>query len=197
LVVIGARPDGTKELVAIEDGYRESTESWATLLRDLKARGMQAPTVAVGDGALGFWAALRQVWPKTKDQRCWFHKMGNVLDKLRKRQHPQAKRSLHEMMYADSRKNFDKELARFAAEYQAKYPKAVEARESSKDPPILDNDRRPPFQIRSSRLSCSLESCSAHRRISTLIGSSVVFGRGLIVGAQEGHVVSKGGELRR
>lgn len=127
LVVIGARPDGTKELVAIEDGYRESTESWATLLRDLKARGMQAPTVAVGDGALGFWAALRQVWPKTKDQRCWFHKMGNVLDKLPKRLHPQAKRSLHEMMYADSRKNFDKELARFVAEYQAKYPKAVEA----------------------------------------------------------------------
>ena len=127
LVVIGARPDGTKELVAIEDGYRESTESWATLLRDLKARGMQAPTVAVGDGALGFRAALRQVWPKTKDQRCWFHKMGNVLDKLPKRLHPQAKRSLHEMMYADSRKNFDKELNRFVAEYQSKYPKAVEA----------------------------------------------------------------------
>lgn len=127
LVVIGARPDGTKELVAIEDGYRESTESWATLLRDLKARGMQAPTAAVGDGALGFWAALRQVWPKTKEQRCWFHKMGNVLDKLPKRLHPQAKRSLHEMMYADGRKNFDKELARFVAEYQSKYPKAVEA----------------------------------------------------------------------
>lgn len=127
LVVVGARPDGTKELVAIEDGYRESTESWATLLRDLKARGMRAPVAAVGDGALGFWAALRQVWPKTKDQRCWFHKMGNVLDKLPKRLHPQAKRSLNEMMYADTRASFDKELARFVGEHQAKYPKAVEA----------------------------------------------------------------------
>src|SRR5450755_1678880 len=127
LVVVGVRPDGSKELVAIEDGYRESTESWATLLRDLKARGLKAPVIAIGDGALGFWAAVRQVWPKTLEQRCWFHKMGNVLDKLPKRLHPQAKRSLNEMMYADSRATFDRELARFVAEYQAKYPKAVEA----------------------------------------------------------------------
>ena len=73
LVMIGARPDGTKELIAIEDGYRESTESWLDLLRDLKARGMQAPVVAIGDGALGFWAALREVWPETREQRDWFH----------------------------------------------------------------------------------------------------------------------------
>jgi transposase-like protein len=127
LVVVGARPDGTKELVAIEDGYRESTESWASLLRDLKARGMRAPVAAVGDGALGFWAALRQVWPTTREQRCWFHKMGNVLDKLPKRLQPAAKRSLTAMMYADCRVSFDKELARFVDEYKAKYPKAVEA----------------------------------------------------------------------
>jgi transposase-like protein len=83
LVVVGVRPDGTKEVVAIEDGYRESTESWLTLLRDLRARGMRAPVLSVGDGALGFWAALRQVWPATREQRCWFHKLGNVLDSCR------------------------------------------------------------------------------------------------------------------
>ena len=85
LVVVGVRPDGTKEVVAIEDGYRESTESWLTLLRNLKARGMRAPVLSVGDGALGFWAAVRQVWPETREQRCWFHKLGNVLDKLPRR----------------------------------------------------------------------------------------------------------------
>jgi putative transposase len=126
LVVIGARPDGTKEVVAIEDGYRESTESWATLLRDLKARGMRAPVVAVGDGALGFWAALGQVWPETKVQRCWFHKLGNILDKLPKRVQPQAKRMLHEVLYAPTRREAENGIARFIAEYKAKYPKAVE-----------------------------------------------------------------------
>ena len=85
LVVIGARPDGTKELVALEDGYRESTESWAHVLRDLQRRGLRAPVVAVGDGALGFWAAVRDVWPATAEQRDWFHKLGNVL-----RQAPEA-----------------------------------------------------------------------------------------------------------
>ena len=84
LVVMGARPDGEKEVIAIEDGHRESKESWLGLLRDLKARGMQAPAVAVGDGALGFWAAVREVWPDTREQRCWFHRLGNVLDKLPK-----------------------------------------------------------------------------------------------------------------
>ena len=83
-MLIGARPDGTKELVALEDGYRESTDSWATVLRDLKRRGMRAPVVAVGDGALGFWAAVRDVWPETQTQRDWCHKLGNVLDKLPK-----------------------------------------------------------------------------------------------------------------
>ena len=84
LVLMGARPDGTKEVIALEDGYRESTDSWATLLRDVKARGMRAPVVAVGDGALGFWAALRDVFPETREERCWVHKIANVLDKLPK-----------------------------------------------------------------------------------------------------------------
>jgi len=81
LVIIGAQ-DGTKEVIALEDGFRESTESWAALLRDLKACGMRAPVVAVGDGALGFWAALRDVLRKTREQRCWVHEIANVLDKL-------------------------------------------------------------------------------------------------------------------
>src|SRR5450631_2275587 len=103
LVMIGARPNGEKELLAVEDGYRESAESWKTLLRDLKRRGMDSPVVAVGDGALGFWAAAREVWPETRAQGCWCHKLGNVLDKLPPRLQPRAKRALHEMMYAERR----------------------------------------------------------------------------------------------
>lgn len=95
-----ARLDGTKEIIAIEDGYRESKESWLSLLRDLRDRGMQAPVLAVGDGALGFWGALSEVFPATLEQRCWFHKLGNVLDKLPKSVQPKAKSALHEIMNA-------------------------------------------------------------------------------------------------
>ena len=125
LVMIGARPNGTKELVALEDGYRESTDSWAMVLRALKRQGMRAPMVAVGDGALGFWAAVREVWPETAAQRDWFHKLGNVLDKLPKRLQPKAKRALHEIMDADTREQADEQLAAFVATYEAKYPKAA------------------------------------------------------------------------
>ena len=127
LVMIGARPDGAKELLAVEDGYRESAESWKTLLRELKRRGMTAPALAVGDGALGFWAALREVWPATREQACWVHKLANVLDKLPPRLQPRAKRALHELMYAESHAECEAARLRFAAEYQAKYPKAVES----------------------------------------------------------------------
>jgi putative transposase len=127
LVMIGARPDGHKELLAVEDGYRESAESWKTVLRDLKRRGMVAPVLAVGDGALGFWAAARDVWPETREQGCWCHKLSNVLDKLPQRLHSRAKRALHEMMYAARRPDCEAARVRFAAEYQAKYPKAVES----------------------------------------------------------------------
>lgn len=125
LVAIGVRPDGTKELIAIEDGYRESTESWASLLRDLKRRGMKAPALAVGDGALGLWAALRDVWPETREQRCWVHRLANVLDKLPKRLQPRAKEALRDIMNAESRAAAEKEIELFAEEYGAKYPKAV------------------------------------------------------------------------
>jgi putative transposase len=127
LVMIGARPDGAKELLAVEDGYRESAESWKSLLRDLKRRGMRAPAVAVGDGALGFWAAVREVWPETREQACWCHKLANVLDKLPQRLQPRAKRALHEMMYAECRADCETARRRFEADYQAKYPKAVES----------------------------------------------------------------------
>ena len=125
LVMIGACPDGTKELIAVEDGYRESAESWKAVLRDLKRRGMRAPVVAVGDGALGFWAALRDVWPKTRAQRDWFHKLANVLDTLPRRLQPRAKAALHEVMYAETRTQAREAITRFATEYGAKYPKAV------------------------------------------------------------------------
>jgi putative transposase len=126
LVILGARPDGTKELIAVEDGFRESKDSWATVMRDLKRRGMRDPELAIGDGALGFWAALRDVWPQTREQRDWVHRIGNVLDKLPKRLQPKAKAALHEIMKADSREAALEEIESFREEYGAKYPKAVE-----------------------------------------------------------------------
>jgi len=125
LVMIGVRPDGTKELVAIRDGYRESTESWADLLRDLKRRGLPAPVVAVGDGALGFWAALRDVWPETRIQRDWVHKVANVLDALPKSAHPTAKKMLAEIRDAQDRDHAVVAAETFADEFGAKWPKAV------------------------------------------------------------------------
>jgi putative transposase len=128
LVLIGARPDGTKEVIALEDGYRESAESWGTLLRDLQARGLRAPAVAVGDGALGFWAAVREVWPERTEQRCcWVHRLANVLDKLPKGLQPRAKRALHEIMNAETRAAAERDIARFAKEFGPKHPKAVAA----------------------------------------------------------------------
>ena len=125
LVLIGARADGRKELIALEDGYRESSESWATLLRDLKHRGMQAPAVAVDDGALGFWAAVREVWPATREQRDWCHKLGNVLDKLPQRLQPRAKRMLREIMYAETRSQAEQDIDRFLIEFAPKYDKVA------------------------------------------------------------------------
>ena len=133
LVMIGACPDGTKELIAVEDGYRESAESWKAVLRDLKRRGMRAPVIAVGDGALGFWAALRDVWPKTRAQRDWFHKLANILDTLPRRLQPRAKAALHEVMYADTREHARDAITRFAHEYGVKYPKAVATLEKDAD----------------------------------------------------------------
>jgi putative transposase len=125
LVLIGVREDGSKELIAVEDGYRESKESWLSVLRDLAARGVEAPLLAIGDGALGFWAALREVWPESKEQRCWVHRLANVLDKLPKRLQPRAKSQLHEIFKAETKEIAAEQLAKFVKEYEDKYPKAV------------------------------------------------------------------------
>jgi putative transposase len=125
LVVIGVREDGEKELLAVEDGYRESTDSWAAVLRDLRDRGMNEPKLVTGDGALGAWAALRDVFPQAREQRCWVHKTANALDALPKRLQPRAKTLLHEMAEAPSRADARAALERFRSEFDAKYPKAV------------------------------------------------------------------------
>src|SRR5881392_2608388 len=125
LVMIGVRADGRKELVALADGYRESTESWADLLRDCARRGMSAPVLAVGDGALGFWGALREVFPTTREQRCWFHKSANVLGALPKSAHPGAKKALAEIWNAEDRRHAIDAAKAFDATYGSKFPKAV------------------------------------------------------------------------
>ena len=125
LVLIGVRVDGTKELVALADGYRESTGSWADLLRDCKRRGMRAPVLAIGDGALGFWGALREVFPETREQRCWFHKIANVLAALPKSAHPAAKKALAEIWNAEDRDHARRAVAAFKLAYGAKFGKAV------------------------------------------------------------------------
>jgi transposase-like protein len=125
LVLIGVREDGSKELIAVEDGYRESKESWLSVLRDLASRGVEAPLLAIGDGALGFWAALREVWPKAAEQRCWVHRTANVLDKLPKRLQAKAKGRLHEIFNAETKEIAEEQVDRFVAAYEDKYPKAV------------------------------------------------------------------------
>jgi len=127
LVLMGATADGKKELIALGDGYRESEQSWKALLLDCQARGLTvAPSLAVGDGALGFWKALRQVWPTTREQRCWVHKTANVLDKLPKGQQPKAKAMLHDIWQAATKGEAEKAFALFVATWQAKYAKATE-----------------------------------------------------------------------
>ena len=131
--MVGARLDGTKELVAIADGYRESTESWAEFLRALKKRGMRAPEVAVGDGALGFWSAVRDTFPETRHQRDWVHKTRNVLDAMPKSVHSRAKKAIHEITEAENKKEATKAMEEFAAEFGVKWPKAVGKIISEKD----------------------------------------------------------------
>lgn len=125
LVMIGVRADGAKELIALDDGHRESTESWADLLRSCKRRGMTAPVLAVGDGALGFWSAVRTVFPETREQRCWFHKIANVLNCLPKSAQPGAKAALAEIWNAEDKEHAEAAAKAFAADYGVKWPKAA------------------------------------------------------------------------
>ena len=134
LVIIGVTPEGKKERVVIGDGYRESKESWKEILLDLKERGLQAgPLLATGDGAMGFWAALEEVFPATRAQRCWFHKMGNVMNALPASQQAKAKAGLQAIWMAATRAEAHKAFGQFMAQYQEKYPKAVEKLTKDRD----------------------------------------------------------------
>ena len=136
LVLIGATKDGKKELLAVQDGYRESKNSWQDVLRDIKSRGLQEPpAIAVGDGALGFWAALAEEFPKTREQRCWVHKTANILDKMPKGVQGKAKQRIHDMYMAETQKDARKAYQEFISIYEAKYPKACEC--LSKDEDVL------------------------------------------------------------
>ena len=126
LVIIGATPEGKKELVGLIDGVRESAQSWRELLLDLKRRGLAvAPELAIADGALGFWKAIEEVWPRTRSQRCWVHKTANVLNKLPKGQHSKAKRALQEIWMAETRNDADSAFDAFIETYAVKYDKAA------------------------------------------------------------------------
>ena len=134
LVVMGATADGYKELLAVMDGYRESEQSWHELLIDLKQRGLTlAPQLATGDGALGFWAALRKVYPETREQRCWVHKTANVLNKLPKTVQPRAKADLHEIWMAETRASANQAFDNFLGKYQAKYEEACACLQKDRD----------------------------------------------------------------
>lgn len=133
LVIIGVTAEGKKELVSVSDGLRESKASWLEILRDLQARGLEtAPLLAIGDGAMGFWAALDEAYPETGQQRCWVHKTANILNELPKAQQSKAKAALQEIWMAANRQAAEKALDVFVRNYQAKYPKAVAK---------LENDR--------------------------------------------------------
>jgi len=126
LVIIGATPEGKKELVGFLDGYRESTQSWRELLLDLKARGLcVAPKLAIGDGAMGFWGALEEVWPQARSQRCWVHKTANVLNKLPKSLHAKAKQDIHNIWMAESKRDANKAFGLFLDKYGVKYEQAT------------------------------------------------------------------------
>lgn len=126
LVVIGVNDRGQKQFLAIEDGVRESTQSWREVLLSLKMRGMNAPRLAIGDGAMGFWAALEEIYPQTRQQRCWMHKTGNVLNCVPKSIQPRVKSALHEIWQAETKGDAQQAFEQFEKLYGAKYPKAVE-----------------------------------------------------------------------
>jgi transposase-like protein len=134
LVLMGATKDGQKELIAMTDGHRESAQSWSELLLEVKRRGLAIePKLAVGDGALGFWKALAEVFPTTKEQRCWVHKTANILNKLPKAKQPKAKSLIHEIWMADTREAAGKAFVAFVETYQAKYPQATECLTKDRD----------------------------------------------------------------
>jgi len=133
LVVIGVNARGQKQFLAIEDGVRESTQSWREVLLNLKERGMNAPKLAIGDGAMGFWAALEEVCPETRHQRCWMHKTMNVLNCLPKLSQPKAKAALHDIWQAETKADAEKTFDLFVKTYEPKYPKAALCLQKDRD----------------------------------------------------------------
>lgn len=133
LVVIGVNARGEKHFLAIEDGVRESTQSWREVLLALKARGLKAPKLAIGDGAMGFWAALEEIFPSARQQRCWMHKSGNVLNYLPKHSQPKARKMLHDIWQAETRKDAVQAFDLFIETYEPKYPKAAECLARDRD----------------------------------------------------------------
>jgi len=167
LILIGVREDGTKELVAIQDGFRESKESWLSLIRDLKRRGLKEyPKLAVGDGALGFWAAMDEEWPKTKQQRCWVHKTVNVLDKLPKSLQGQAKSMIHNIYMAPTKRDAENAFDYFIEEFDLKYPKAAECLKKDREE-LLSFYDFPAEHWKSLRSSNPIESTFATVRLRT------------------------------
>lgn len=134
LVIMGATPEGKKELVAVEGGYRESKQSWREILIDLQHRGLSTdPEVVIGDGALGFWSAVSEVFPNSRWQRCWVHKTANILNKLPKSIQSKAKKKIHEIYMSDTKENAEKAYKLFCKTYRLKYPKAVECLEKDRE----------------------------------------------------------------
>ncbi len=170
LVLIGATPEGRKELLGFTDGARESAQDWRELLLDLKSRGLAIqPKLAVADGALGFWKALGEVWPTTREQRCWVHKTANILNKLPKSQQPKAKRSLHEIWMAETRAEAETAFDAFLAAYSLKYQKAAECLAKDREPLLAFYDF-PAEHWKHLRTSNPIESAFAtvrHRTIRT------------------------------
>ena len=142
LVVIGVNERGEKRFLAIEDGVRESTQSWREVLLDLKSRGMNAPKLGIGDGAMGFWAALDEVYPQTRHQRCWMHKTGNVLNCVPKSLQPKIKQALHEIWQAETRNDAHQAFDLFIETYEDKYPKATLMLQKDRDELLDQNIKR-------------------------------------------------------
>ena len=168
LVLMGATAEGKKELIAVADGYRESEQSWKELLLDCQARGLTIePSLAIGDGALGFWKAVAQVWPSTKGQRCWVHKTSNILDKLPKGLQPRAKAALHGIYEAETKAAAEKAFDLFVATYEAKYPKATDCLAKDRGPLLAFYDF-PAEHWRHIRTTNPIESTFATVRLRTV-----------------------------
>lgn len=160
LTVIGVDELGNKHLLAIEEGYRESTQSWREVLLMLQARGLNAPKLAIGNGALGFWAALDEIYPDTAHQRCWVHKTANVLNKLPKSAQPKAKEALHEIWMAETQQDAEAAFDLFINKYEDKYPGAAQCLLKDQDA-LLNFYHYPAKHWKSIRSTNPIESCFA------------------------------------